>query len=184
MGEAGERAWWRYAAVTVPAIVLLGSLSGWLSNSGYANAWFAALDKPFFMPPGWLFGVVWPILYVMLGLALALVLAEPASARRRTALGLFFAQLALNFAWSPIFFAAHAIRPALLVIVVLAGLAAMTASEFRRLKPVAGWLLLPYLAWLCFAAALTAAIDRLNPYSEKLTLQTQFVVVSGREIRR
>jgi tryptophan-rich sensory protein len=148
--------------VTVPAIVPLGSLSGWLSNSGYGNAWFAALQKPFFMPPGWVFGLVWPILSVMLGLAVALVLAEPASTRRRTALWLFFAQLVLNLAWSPVFFAAHSIRPALLVIVIMAGLAAIAAGEFRRLKPLAGWLLLPYLAWLCFAAALTAAIDRLN----------------------
>ena len=57
------------------------------------------------MPPGWVFGVVWPILYALLGVALAMILAEPPSPRRRKALILFFVQLALNFAWSPIFFA-------------------------------------------------------------------------------
>ena len=57
------------------------------------------------MPPGWAFGVVWPILYALLGIALAMILAEPPSPRRRSALILFFVQLALNFAWSPIFFA-------------------------------------------------------------------------------
>jgi translocator protein len=71
MAEPMRREWWRYALVTVPAIVLLGSFSGWISNSGYGNEWFDALDKPFFMPPGWVFGVVWPVLYAMLGIAVA-----------------------------------------------------------------------------------------------------------------
>ena len=159
----GDRWGWRVAFVTVPAIVGFGSLSGWLANSGYGNEWFDALSKPTFMPPGWAFGVVWPILYALLGLALAAVLQAPATQRRRTALILFFAQLALNFAWSPIFFGAHDIRLALWVIVAMAIVAAMAASQFRQIRPLAGWLMLPYLAWLCFAAALTAAIDKLNP---------------------
>src|SRR5690349_13326247 len=83
---ATERPWWRYALITVPAIVLLGSASGWLSNSGYGNDWFAGLVKPSFMPPGYAFGIVWPILYVLLGLALAMILAEPPSDRRRMGL--------------------------------------------------------------------------------------------------
>ena len=119
---AAHREWWKYAIVTVPAIVLAGSASGWLSNSGFGNSWFDGLIKPFFMPPGWAFGVVWPILYLLLGLALALVLAEPPSTKRRNALILFFLQLAVNFAWSPIFFAAHRIQLALGVIVAMAGL--------------------------------------------------------------
>ena len=164
MAEAAERReWWKYALITVPAIVLAGSASGWLSNSGYGNAWFDSLVKPPFMPPGWAFGVVWPILYVLLGLALALILAEAPSQRRRTALILFFAQLVLNFAWSPIFFAAHRIQLALITIVVMAGLAAFAAGQFRQIKPVAGALMLPYLLWLCFAAALNSAINDLNP---------------------
>jgi tryptophan-rich sensory protein len=164
MAEAVERReWWRIALVTVPAIIVAGSASGWLSNSGYGNSWFDGLTKPFFMPPGWVFGVVWPILYALLGFALALVLAEPASDRRRNALILFAAQLALNFAWSPIFFAAHAIQLALVVIVVMAGIAAFTAGQFRRIRPLAGYLMVPYLLWLCFAAALNSTIGDLNP---------------------
>ncbi len=154
--------WSRIALITVPLIVLLGSASGWLSNSGYGNSWFDALDKPSFMPPGWLFGLVWPILYAMLGLALAMVLAEPPSTRRRNALGLFLGQLALNFAWSPIFFAAHDIRLANIVIYGMIGLAAAAAGQFFRLRNAAGLLLIPYLAWLVFAATLNSAIDRLN----------------------
>lgn len=158
-----QREWWKYALITVPTIVVAGSLSGWLSNSGYGNPWFDGLTKPFFMPPGWAFGVVWPILYVLLGIALALILAEPPSEKRRSALIVFFAQLALNFAWSPVFFAAHAIRPALGIIVVMAGLAAIAASQFRQIRPLAGALMLPYLLWLCFAFALNSAIGSLNP---------------------
>ena len=158
-----QRAWWKIALGTVPAIVLLGSLSGRFSGSGYGNQWFDALAKPFFMPAGWVFGAAWTLLYVMLGLALAIILAGPNSPRKRTALILFFAQLVLNFAWSPIFFAAHDIRLGLIAIVVMAALAAAAAGQFWRIRKVAGALMLPYLAWLCFAAALTNAIDRLNP---------------------
>jgi len=159
----GARSWSRIAIVTAPAIVLLGSASGWLSGSGYGNPWFDALQKPFFMPPGWAFGLVWPILYVLMGVALAMVLAEPPSPRRRKALILFFAQLALNFAWSPIFFAAHDITLAKYVIFVMAVIAAAAAGQFMRLRKVAGLLLVPYLAWLIFAATLNSAIEDLNP---------------------
>ena len=86
MAEAAERRdWWKYALVTVSTIVILGSLSGYLSNSGYGNSWFDSLEKPGFMPPGWTFGLVWILLYVLLGLALAIILAEPPSFRRRSA---------------------------------------------------------------------------------------------------
>ena len=158
-----RRQWWMFALVTVPAIVLLGSASGWLSGSGYGNPWFDALIKPFFMPPGWVFGAAWTTLYALMGVALALILAEPPSLRRRKALILFFAQLALNYAWSPIFFAAHDIQLAMIVIVLMVALAAAAAGQFFRIRPLAGLLMTPYLAWLCFAAALTNAIDSLNP---------------------
>ncbi|HEY0241897.1 MAG TPA: TspO/MBR family protein [Gemmatimonadaceae bacterium] len=158
-----QREWWRIACYSVPAIMLAGSLSGWLSNSGYGNDWFDALSKPSFMPRGWVFGVVWPVLYALLGIAVALILAKPPTRQRRNALILFFAQLALNLAWSPIFFAAHAVQPALVVIVVMAGLAALAAGQFRQIRPVAGYLMLPYLLWLCFAATLNSAIGKLNP---------------------
>jgi tryptophan-rich sensory protein len=157
------REWWKLALVTVPALVLLGSASGWLSNSGYGNAWFDALVKPWFMPPGWVFGAAWTLLYTLLGLALALILAAPPSNRRRNALILFFAQLALNYAWSPIFFAGHDIALAKMVIFVMAAIAAAAAGQFWRIRPLAGTLMLPYLGWLIFAATLTAAIQNLNP---------------------
>jgi tryptophan-rich sensory protein len=162
MDEA-KRSWWKIAIVTVVGIEVLGGLSGWLSNSGYGNGWFDTLEKPSFMPPGPVFGVVWPILYALLGIALAMILAEPASERRRTALILFFVQLALNFAWSPVFFAGHDIVLAKVVIFAMAAIAAAAAGQFFRIRAVAGLLMLPYLAWLVFAAVLTATIERLNP---------------------
>jgi len=164
MAEAAERdSWWKLAIVTVVAIELLGGLSGWLSNSGYGNAWFDALEKPFFMPPGAAFGIVWPILYALLGVALAMILAEPPSPRKRTALALFFVQLALNFVWSPIFFAGHDIRLAKYVIFIMAVVAGGAAGQFYRLRRPAGLLMIPYLAWLIFAAMLNSTIDTLNP---------------------
>ena len=164
MAEIAERTnWWKTALLAVLTIELLGGASGWLSNSGYGNAWFDALEKPGFMPPGWLFGLVWPILYAMLGIAVAMILAEPPSPRRRVALTLFFLQLVLNFAWSPIFFAAHDIALANVVIFIMAGLAAAAAGQFMRIRKAAGLLLIPYLAWLVFAATLNATIQSLNP---------------------
>jgi benzodiazapine receptor len=161
--ETVQRPWGGIALITAPMLVVVGSAIGWLSNSGYGNPWFAALAKPAFMPPGWLFGVVWPILYAMMGVALAMILALPASTRRRNALTLFFVQLGLNFAWSPIFFAGHDIKLAHIVIIAMAAIAAAAAGQFFRLSRVAGLLLTPYLAWLIFAATLNAAILNLNP---------------------
>ena len=164
MAELADRkSWWKIAVVSAIAIEVLGGLSGWLSNSGYGNGWFDALQKPSFMPPGWAFGVVWPILYALMGVAVALILVEPPSPRRQAALTLFFIQLVLNFAWSPIFFAAHDITTAKIVIFVMAATAAAAAGQFLRLRKAAGLLMTPYLAWLIFAATLNASIEQLNP---------------------
>lgn len=164
MAEAAERSnWWKRAIVAVVAIEIFGGLSGWLSDSGFGNSWFDALRKPSFMPPGWAFGVVWPILYALLGIAVAMILAEPASRARRDGLILFFVQLAMNFAWSPIFFAFHDIRAAKLIIFAMAALAAMAGRNFTKIRPVAGVLLVPYILWLIFAATLNATIEAMNP---------------------
>ena len=164
MAEAIERAnWWKIAVATVIGIELIGGLSGWISNSGYGNGWFDALEKPSFMPPGWLFGVVWPLLYALLGVALAMVLAEPASDRRKLGLSLFAVQMVLNFAWSPIFFAGHDITLAKYVIFIMVLLAAAAAGQFYRLRKAAGLLMIPYLAWLIFASVLNSTIEGLNP---------------------
>ncbi len=163
--QVETKPWWRIALVTVPAIMLLGSASGWLSNSGYGNAWFDALDKPAFMPPGATFGLVWPVLYACLGMAVAMIHALPRSDAKRKALILFYVQLALNFAWSPVFFAAHDMRAAAVIIIMMIAVAAGAAGQFFRLRAAAGYLMVPYLAWLVFATVLNTAILNLNPGS-------------------
>ena len=162
--------WWRYALVTVPVVLGLGLLSGWLSNSGFSNGWFVALEKPWFMPPGWVFGAVWTTLYTLMGLGLALILAAPPSRSRTVAIALFVVQLVANFAWSPIFFGAGFIDWAMLVIVDLTLTVAVTIAVFWRVRPLAGALLLPYLAWLCLASALNWEIGRLNPGADMAPL--------------
>jgi tryptophan-rich sensory protein len=156
----------RWALVTVPLILLLGTLSGVAANSGYGNPWFDALRKPGFMPPAWAFPVVWTLLYIGLGLALALILHARGARGRPLALTLFLLQLALNYAWSPLFFAAHKVSLAFWVIVAMVLLAAMAAFLFFRIRRAAGLLMLPYLAWLLLAGAINHAIERLNPDAE------------------
>jgi translocator protein len=158
----------RWALVTVPAIVFLGFLSGRVSNSGYGNRWFDALSKPDIMPPGWVFGVTWTILYVMLGLALAMILHARGARGRGVALGLFFTQLILNLIWSPLFFAAHEVSSAFLLILVILGLAIATTIAFAPIRKAAAWLLVPYMVWLSFASILNYKIDRMNPDAETL----------------
>jgi benzodiazapine receptor len=162
--EASEnRPVWKTAILTVPAIVIVGTLMGYLSNSGFENSWYADLRKPAFQPPAWMFGVVWTTLYTMLGLALAIVLQQPPSKRRRDGLWLFGGQLALNFAWSPVFFGMHIIDVALALIVAMLIMALLAARYFRSLNSIAGWLMLPYLLWLCLATALNYETGKLNP---------------------
>jgi tryptophan-rich sensory protein len=161
----------RAALITVPAILLLGTLSGRASNSGYSNAWFAALDKPAAMPPGWAFPVAWTILYILLGLSAAMILHARGARGRGLALGLFAAQMALNFAWSPLFFAAHQVTLALAVIVAMIALTLACLLLFARIRKLAALLLLPYLAWLGFATYLNFEIMRLNPGAETLVPQ-------------
>ena len=165
-----DRGLWRKALVAVPLIVITGSLIGYLSNSGFSNDWYAPLAKPSFQPPGWAFGVVWTALYTMMGIAVAAILNEPASKQRSTALALFVAQLALTFAWSPIFFGQGMIDAGLIVILALNVLVTMTIIAFWRIRPLAGALLIPYLAWLCLATALNHETGRLNPGADTAPL--------------
>lgn len=162
--------WWKLALVTAPLIVLLGTLSGYLSQSGFENDWYAPLDKPGYQPPSWAFGVTWTILYALMGIALALVVTARSSVARSRGLVLFFVQLALNFSWSPIFFGGGMIDIGFLVIVALVVLVAVTLVTFWRVKPLAGLLLLPYLAWLCLATALNFETGRLNPGADRVPL--------------
>ncbi len=161
----------RRALFTVPTVVLLGLLSGALSNSGESNRWYALLDKPWFQPPGWVFPVAWTGLYIMLGFAAALILNARGSRYRGTALALFVMSFALNLCWSPLFFGMHKITAALLLIIAMFGVALATTVIFGRVRTTAAWLMVPYLAWLCFAAVLNRETIRLNPGAEALVVE-------------
>jgi len=158
----------RYALFTVPAVVLLGTLSGALSGSGYDNPWFAALDKPNFMPPGWVFGAAWTILYILLGLSLAMVLHAKGAKGRERAIILFVLQLLLNFVWSPVFFGLHKVAPALSIVAAMLVVAVVMILLVWRIRIVAALLLFPYLGWLMFAVALNFEIMARNPAAETL----------------
>lgn len=173
MGEIASRSQigfslFRRAVVTIPLVLLLGILSGRLSGSGYDNNWFAVLQKPAAMPPGAVFGLAWTLLYILQGLALAIVLNARGNRLRGLAVTLFVLQLALNLCWSPLFFAMHQVQAAFWLIVAIAVAALATTVVFGQVRPVAAWLLVPYLGWLVFAAALNHDIVRLNPDAERL----------------
>lgn len=169
----------RWAAVIVPLVLLLGFLSGRAVPSGDESDWYMALTKPGFTPPGWAFPVAWSILYVMMGAALALVLAARGARLRWIGVALFVLQLALNLAWTPLFFGAHRVDAALLLIVAIFGTALMTTLIFARVRALAAWLMVPYLAWLLFAAALNWQIGVLNPDAESLVPEAQASQVIG-----
>lgn len=158
----------RWALFTVPLVLFLGIASGRLSGSGYGNPWFDALAKPGIMPPAWVFGLAWTILYVLMGVSLAIILHARRARGRKWAIILFVIQLALNLAWAPLFFAAHQVSAAFWLTVALVTLAAVMTMLFARIRPSAGLLMLPYVAWLVFAALLVFEIQRLNPDAEAL----------------
>lgn len=157
----------RWALVCVPGILLLGFLSGSGTRVSVAT-WYDRLDKPAFTPPDWVFPVVWPILYVLLGLALAIVLNARGARGRGVAVALFLAQLALNLAWTPVFFGAHQVKAAMLIIAGMIGLTIGTTAAFRRVRPPAAALMVPYLLWIVFAAALNWSILERNPDADRV----------------
>lgn len=156
----------RWALFTVPACMLLGYLAGTLAPSGPENPWFAALDKPAIFPPPMWFGIVWTILYAMMGFALALVCAAWGARGRAAAAALFGVQFVVNLAWTPVFFGLHQITVALGILLVLDVLVIATIALFWRVRRPAALLLLPYLAWILFATLLNYEFLRLNPEAD------------------
>lgn len=158
----------RWAVVTVPFILLLGFASARLAPSGDENPWFMQLAKPEIMPPNIAFPIAWTLLYVLMGLALAMIINARGSTLRGPALVLFAVQMAVNLAWSPVFFGMHLVVPALIIIGVLFVLALATTILFARIRIGAAILLVPYLAWICFAGYLLFQINELNPNAASL----------------
>ncbi|MES2680847.1 MAG: TspO/MBR family protein [Bacteroidota bacterium] len=139
----------------------VGALSGYLTY-GETQTWFATLNKPSFNPPNKVFGPVWTSLYMLMGISLFLVWNSPRNWPRQKALIIFFVQLFLNFWWSLIFFSFHLLFIAVAEILVLWLMIIYMIICFRRVKPVAAWLNVPYLLWVSFASVLSISIWYLN----------------------
>jgi len=150
--------------VVACGVSLAAGVAGSLAVGGQGfTSWYATIQKPGFTPPGWVFGPVWTVLYLLMGVAAFLVWQRGLGSRIvRIALVWFLVQLALNAAWSPVFFGLHRIEPALVVIVLLWVAIVITMYHFFRLSRPAGMLLVPYLVWVSFATVLNASIWHLN----------------------
>jgi tryptophan-rich sensory protein len=156
--KAPERPYYVALLGFILACLAIGGLGGWVT-AGSVATWFPTLNKPPFNPPAWLFGPVWTTLYVMMGVAAWRVWRK---AGWGTPLNLFAAQLALNCAWSFLFFGLQSPGLALLDIVPLLVLILLTIRAFWPIDRIAGGLLVPYAAWVSFATLLNASIWWLN----------------------
>ena len=144
---------------------------GAIASAG-AGAFYGQLSKPTWAPPAWLFGPVWSVLYVLIGVAAWLVWRKHGFRLASTALLLFGAQLLANALWTWLFFIWHLGAIALAEIIVLWLLIGATVLAFWRLERLAAIMLLPYFAWVSFASALTLSLWRLNPTALALRLSS------------
>ena len=135
---------------------------GSLATISNIPSWYAALEKPALNPPNWVFGPVWSVLYVVMGIALALVILKATKQSKKKAYVWFGLQLALNTLWSLVFFGLHSPWFGVAVIIALIASIVVTIREFYQLEKYSAWLLAPYLAWVCFATYLTIGIALLN----------------------
>jgi benzodiazapine receptor len=150
------------ASVALPEAI--GGIAGLATARGVRD-WYPALQKPSFNPPAWVFAPVWTILYFLMGCGLYLLLRSPAGPARSRALFSFAVQLALNGAWSFLFFAFHRTGWALFEIGLLWVSILLMILAMRKASPKAAYLQIPYLAWVSYASALNAALWRLNSSS-------------------
>ncbi len=147
--------------MVVLATVLTAVLGGWASRQ--APEFYQALTKPSWAPPPHVFAPVWTLLYIMMAFATCLVIKVKGVRAARFELSLYALQLVLNALWSWLFFQWHLGAAAFIEVIALCAVVTLTTYAFWRVRPWAGLLLLPYLAWLLFASALTFSVWQLNP---------------------
>jgi translocator protein len=169
----------RWTLVTVSAIALIGLISAKLGEPGLGDVWFDRLIKPSFMPPRWAYGAMSSTLYILTGAAFALVLSVREAPGRSMAILLFLVQLGFHLAWPLVFFAQHRIMLGLGLLLATLLWACLTTLVFWRIRRVAALLMLPYLAWVLFAAYVSWQVHTLNPYGLTLvpsTGDTQIII--------
>jgi tryptophan-rich sensory protein len=153
-----------YTKLAISIIVCqVAGLIGSLVTFSSITTWYETLNKPGFAPPNWLFGPVWIILYLLMGISLYLIWNKGLdSMEGKVAIALFAIQLALNAAWSPIFFGLHALKLSFYVILAMWAFIAVTIVRFHSISKPAAYLLIPYIGWVSIATILNYFIMILN----------------------
>lgn len=152
---------WKPYVLWILLAEAVGGLSGWLTKDD-VKQYQLTVNQPPLSPPGLVFPIVWVILFALMGIGAARIARTPDSPQRRSALGLFFLQLAFNFFWSFLFFRFQLFGFAALWLLVLWGLILAMILTFRKIDPVAAWLQVPYLLWVTFALYLNLGVWWLN----------------------
>ncbi len=148
--------------ITSMALVFVAAAIGSAATLPNISTWYATIEKPFFSPPNWVFGPVWTLLYLLIGLSLYLVWVARYKKPKTPALAVFGLQLTLNILWSVVFFGLHAPWVGVAVIVLLLVSIAATIRLFWPISKASAYLLLPYAAWVGFATILNTAVALLN----------------------
>ena len=152
---------WQKMLICILIPLAVGALAGWLSREGMSL--YQTMYKPLLSPPGWVFPVVWSLLYILMGIASCLVNCSEASRpRKKRALILYGLQLAVNFVWPLLFFRFGLLWLSFFWLLLLIGLVWACMTLFRYILPKAGKLMLPYLLWLFYAAYLNLGAALLN----------------------
>lgn len=147
--------------MSVVVCVAIGGLSGFATTDAISG-WYATIQKPSFNPPNWIFGPVWTVLYIMMGVALGLVWSGATKLPKQKAYAFFITQLVLNGVWSILFFAMENPPLAMADIALLLVFIVLTIKAFFPISKLAAYLLIPYLLWVSFASVLNASIWYLN----------------------
>ena len=146
-------------AVALP--LLVGSVAG-LATTPNIKDWYQFLEKPFFSPPNWLFGPMWTLLYILMGVGYYFILQAESGELRKRALNAFYMQLALNFAWSFIFFEFRLIGVAFAEIILVWCAVAWMIYTFHPVNKKAALMQIPYILWVSFASVLNGTVWALN----------------------
>jgi len=152
-------------AISLVLAVVIAFIPAMIGAGSRPDGWYESLTKPTWNPPSWVFGPVWTALYLSMGVASWLVWkrGQHPGPRTRAPLAAYAVQLVLNALWSPLFFGLHRPDLALIDIALLWAAILATIILFWRVRPLAGAMLLPYLAWVTFATVLNWTLWRLNP---------------------
>lgn len=144
-------------------ICQLAGIIGAFFTTDSIPTWYNSLNKPEFNPPNWLFGPVWTILYLLMGISLFIIWKEDLKNKNvKNAFAIFIVQLIVNLLWSIVFFGMHSISGGLIVIIVLLVIIIITIVKFKKISFTASILLIPYLLWVCFATILNFYFYKLN----------------------